>query len=431
MARQGARIREAARVSSDVATAEGAITLGAAIADFNQAMASITSAHRELSQRIAELDLQLAQRNAELAQSLNETQRLKTYLNHILDSMSNCLVVVDRLGTITLFNRAAERLTGYRAEEVVGRQYEEVFCACTSEAFTPLQVLRSAAGSSEGDKEILSKSGRRLPVKFAVSRLTTPQGDVLGAIEVFTDLTAVRALEEERRRVSVLSALTEMAAVVAHEIRNPLQGIAGYAALLSEDLPTDDVRYAMAQQIQEGVHRLDEIVNNLLLLVRPGKPALGPLDLTAFLRELLASCRRRLPPQSDVVVEDDLPARPVMTNADPLLLERALDNIVSNALQAMPQGGTLRISLTEDLPAQRRAWMCQILIADTGVGMSRATMDRLFTPFFTTKERGAGLGLAIAKNLISFHQGEIIVQSSEGRGTTVAVLLPVQRGVNG
>ncbi|MBC7186696.1 MAG: PAS domain S-box protein [Calditrichaeota bacterium] len=423
-------MQQAEQVSPGVAAA-GEIALGAAIADFNQAMASITSAHRELSQRIAELDLQLAQRNAELAQNLIETQRLKTYLNHILDSMSNCVVVVDRLGTITLVNRAAERLTGYRAEEIVGRQYEEVFCSCTSDAFTPLQVLKSAAGSSEGDKEILSKCGRRLPVKFAISRLTTPQGDVLGAIEVFSDLTAVRALEEERRRVSVLSALTEMAAVVAHEIRNPLQGIAGYAALLSQDLPADDARNTMAQQIQEGVQRLDEIVNNLLLLVRPGKPALAPLDLTSFLREQVASCRKRLSSHSNVLIQEDLPARPVMTNADPLLLERALSNIVSNALQAMPQGGTLRIALTESLPGQRRPSLCQILIADTGVGMSRATMDRLFTPFFTTKERGAGLGLAIAKNLISFHQGEIIVRSSEGRGTTVTILLPVRRGLHG
>jgi PAS domain S-box-containing protein len=345
--------------------------------------------------------------------------------------MNNCLVVVDRMGTITLFNRAAERLTGYRAGEVVGRYYEEVFGYLTSDAFTPLHALRSETATSEGEKEIVTKSGERLPVKFTTSRLATPEGHVLGAIEVFTDLAGERALEEGRRRVSVLSALTEMAAVVAHEIRNPLQGIAGYAALLREGLPAEDPRFLMAQQIQEGVQRLEEIVNNLLLLVRPGKPSLAQVDLTAFMRSLVASCRTRLSPQSGVVVEEELPARQVFVKADPVLLERALWNILGNALQAMPKGGRLRIALMQGLPGHSRAPMCQILIADTGVGMSRAVMDRLFTPFFTTKERGAGLGLAIAKSLISFHQGDILVRSSEGRGTTVTVRLPIERGVHG
>lgn len=404
----------------------GEVTVGAALSGFNEAMALVTSAHRELSRRIEELDLQLAQRNAELAQSLLETQRLKTYLNYILDSITDCLVVVDRLGIITLFNRVAERLTGYRTSEVVGRRYEEVFGCLTSDIFTPLHTLRSESGASQGEKEIVTKSGERLPVQYATSRLTTPEGLVLGAIELFTDLAGVRALEEGRRRVSVLSALTEMAAVVAHEIRNPLQGIAGYAALLREDLPTEDPRYAMAQQIEEGVERLDEIVNNLLLLVRPGKPSLAPLDLSAFMRTLVASCRRRLSAQSRTIVEDDVPPRPVFTKADPVLLERALWIILGNALQAMPEGGHLRIALADDSPCQ----VCQIIIADTGVGMSRAVMDRLFTPFFTTKERGAGLGLAIAKSLITFHQGEILVRSSEGRGTTVTVLLPMERGMH-
>ncbi len=406
------------------------MAVGLALADFSQAMASISSAHQELSKRIAELDLQLTQRNAELAQSLLETQRLKTYLNYILDSMSNCLVVVDRLGTITLFNKAAERLTGYHASEVIGKRYEEVFGSCTTDAFTPLSTLNSERGASEGDKEILTKSGQRVPVKFATSRLTAPSGQVLGAIEVFSDSSIVSAVEEERRRVSVLSALTEMAGVVAHEIRNPLQGIAGYAALLSEELPAADPRHAMARQIQEGVQRLDEIVNNLLLLVRPGKPTLAEMDLTAFLRRFVASCRQRLAATSGVELEEDLPVRALYAKADPVLLARALWNIVSNAVQATPKGGTVRFALRLGLPSGRRQEVCQIVIADTGVGMSRQVMDRLFTPFFTTKERGAGLGLAIARNLITFQQGEILVRSSEGKGTTVMVLLPHVRGVH-
>ncbi|MDZ7270563.1 MAG: ATP-binding protein [candidate division KSB1 bacterium] len=408
----------------------GELALGAALADFSQAMASITSAHQELSRRIAELDLQLAQRNAELAQSLLETQRLKTYLNYILDSMSNCLVVVDRAGTITLFNKAAERLTGYQAKEVVGRRYEDVFRSCTTDAFAPLHVVSSASGVSEGDKEIVGKSGQRIPIKFACSRLTDPSGQVLGAIEVFSDLSTVRLLEEQRRRISVLSALTEMAGVVAHEIRNPLQGIAGYAALLSEELPIDDPRHGMARQILEGVQRLDEIVNNLLLLVRPGKGFLTGLDLTAFLREFVASCRRRFGSHSSILVEEDMPTRSLFAKADPVLLERALWSIVHNAVQAMPEGGKLRVALRRAAGSGQRQGACQITIADTGLGMSREVMDRLFMPFFTTKERGAGLGLAIARNLIAFQQGEIMVRSSEGNGTCVTVTLPCVRGVH-
>jgi len=401
--------------------------VGAALFDFTQAVSAISSSHRDLQKKIEDLDFKLTDKNLELLGDLGETQGLKTYLDCILDSMSNCLIVIDKIGRITVFNRAAERLTGYEAEEVYGASYSELFCSQISERFTPFHILKTGNHFTEGEKEIITRNGKRVPVKFSASLLTDSDNRILGAIEVFTDLSAIRALDEQMHKINILSALTDMAAVVAHEIRNPLSGIGGYAALLSDDLKADAEKRQMAERIVEGVKRLDGIVENLLSLTQTKKPALVEADLGDFLRHYIAKLTTEVNFTSkNIVVQQRIPDISIKTKIDPVLLGRALWNIIDNAVHAMPKGGTLQIEMAPKVDNEKRpGCFAYISITDTGTGMSRQTMDRLFSPFFTTRERGVGLGLAIAKNLIKFQDCNIGIRSAEGKGTIVVISIPL------
>jgi PAS domain S-box-containing protein len=401
--------------------------VGAALFDFTQAVSAISSSHRDLQKKIEDLDFKLTDKNLELQGDLGETQGLKTYLDCILDSMSNCMIVIDKIGRITVFNKAAERLTGYEAEEVYGASYSELFCNQISERFTPFYILKTGNHFTEGEKEIITRDGKKVPVKFSASLLTDSDNRILGAIEVFTDLSAIRALDEQMHRINILSALTDMAAVVAHEIRNPLSGIGGYAALLSDDLKADAEKRQMAERIVEGVKRLDGIVENLLSLTRTKKPTLVEADLGEFLNRYIAKLITEVDfTGKNIVLQKIVPDISIKTRIDPVLMGRALWNIIDNAVHAMPKGGTLQIEMAQRIKNEKRpGCFAYFSVTDTGTGMSSQTMDRLFSPFFTTRERGVGLGLAIAKNLIKFQHCNIGIRSTEGKGTTVVISIPL------
>ena len=414
-------------MSDDILDSGVPSSLGSAFDDFSNAMNAVSSSHKALQHKIEDLDFQLEQKNRELKASLQETQNLKTYLDCILSGMSNCLIVIDTTGRITIFNKAAEALTDYRSEEVIGKHYADVLGKHVSERFTPFYTLKSHEHCSEGEKEICTADGTKVPVKYAMSLLTDADNKVLGAIEIFSDLTAARMLEEQMHKVEIVAALTEMAGVVAHQIRNPLSGIGGYAALLSDDLANDDPKHEMASQIVEGVQRLDEIVNNLLLLTRTEKPSLVRVELQLFLQHFLEQITKRDDIwKRGIIVKSDFPKSPLYSELDPTLMERALLTIFDNAIQAMPNGGTIDVTLRSVGSAKNRhKKYILITIEDTGHGIPKNVMPRLFEPFFTTRECGTGLGLTIARNLIKFQQCELNVESREKEGTKVMITIPI------
>ena len=227
-------------------------------------------------------------------------------------------------------------------------------------------------------------------------------------------------IEEQLRRAEKLSTLGEMAAVLAHEIRNPLGSIRGPAEILRDNYKSGDPMHEFIEiQIKE-TERLNRVVEDFLHMARPQPTDMRPCPVQEELETietLLANDARGR--QIQLVLQS--PATPVIINADGEKLRQAFLNIILNALQATPSGGSVIISTIVD-----DATSCEIQFHDTGPGMDEETMKRIFEPFFTTKQNGTGLGLAITRKIIESHRGTMVVESGVGRGTTVTVKLPLQ-----
>jgi signal transduction histidine kinase len=242
----------------------------------------------------------------------------------------------------------------------------------------------------------------------------------------------LKHMEREMVRVKTLTALGEMAAVVAHEVKNPLGGIRGFAELLDRDLTPDDPRKRLVRKILEGVETLDRIVLSLLDYTKPIKLNPQKVEMVRFMDEVINffemdSSRKR----SDIRIRKKYPPEDLGFHLDPEQFRQVMLNLLRNAEQAMPQGGEITVALNrEDESSDHHPTGKNMLIldvSDTGTGMSKTTREKLFTPFFTTKEQGTGLGLSTVRKIVEAHRGDIQVKSEPGKGTSVRIKLPLSQ----
>jgi len=402
--------------------------LAEAFDSFNATVTGLGASYRELKNRIQELNIQISEKNKQLEENFYEVNRLRWFFDSILNSMTDGVIVVDTAGKVVLFNAGAEKMTGFSSEEVLGKAYTKVFGKRVSERFSPLFTLKNGVSLLLEEKEIIAKSGKSVPVRYSTSLVADNQDRTLGAVEVLNDLTRIKVLEKEMLQIKTQSALSQMALLMAHEIRNPLGGIRGYVDLIAESMDEDDSRREMVNHILESISRLDEIVANFQLFTRPVKPNFVELDFIQFINEVLTFFEQRenLKEKSIQLNENfDALAQPVRVQIDPILMEQALMAVLDNALKAMNIGGVIRIEVCRK-PSLKGYVRDQVLllISDSGEGMSEDVLKNLFTPFFTTREKGLGLGLALARNFISIMRGDIQVESEKGIGTTVTFVLP-------
>ncbi len=328
------------------------------------------------------------------------------------------IIVIDAKGRIESFNPAAERLFGYRESEVVGRnvnilmpspdhdEHDRYLAAyLTTGHRTIIGIGRQVTG--------LRRDGTTFPVHLSVGEM------VFGGERKFTgilhDLTDRVRLEEQLREQTALARLGEMAAVLAHEVKNPLAGIRGALQVIGGRLDASSREAGVIKEIIARVDALNALMKDLLVFARPPKPhpvlvELGPLVTTT------ADLLRQDPALGHVSVEIEgsAPAVP----ADPELLKIVFHNLLINGAHAMQGRGRIRVSLTAQGGASRVAFI------DNGPGIAPEIREKIFTPFFTTKSRGSGLGLPTAKRLIEAHHGRISVECPAGGGTTVNIELP-------
>ena len=405
-----------------------------ALDSFNVTVADLGSSYQKLIERIPELNTKIFEKNQQLEENFYEANRLRRFLNAILNSMADGVVVIDTEGKIVLFNRSAEKLTGFSCEEVTGKLYTKVFGKHVSDRFSPLYTLTKGISLLSEEKEIVTKSGKHLPVRYSTSLVTDNQDRTLGAVELFSDLTRIKELEKEMQVIKTQAALNQIVGLVAHEIRNPLGGIRGYVDLLAESMEENDPRRKMVNHIVESIVRLDEIVANFHFYTRPVEPHFVEMDLRSFLKDVLEFFAQKAQIKSNSIrLVSNLGSEKgsLKVRIDPVLLEQAVLAVLDNAVKAMKNGGTLRVELQEEkFLGENSRENVAIVITDSGEGMSKKVMEKLFTPFFTTRERGLGLGLSLAQNFISLHRGNIFVESEKGIGSTVTIVLPKNSGSN-
>lgn len=344
-------------------------------------------------------------------------------------------------GRVEWLNPAGARLLGVRAASARGRAAADLLRTVVAGD----DPVRDAGRATRTEREVvlLTPRGIEVPVRLRTARVGTPPR----LLVTFRDLTQPRRLREELRRHERLATLGQLAAGVAHEIRNPLAGIGTSAQVLLRRFEPRDERARFARVILDEVARLDRIVTGLLQYARPRPPQLRPGSLAECVRRVLETQREALA-NAGVAVELDVAPRLAEVWIDADLVAQVLLNVTLNAVQAMPGGGRLRFEVrpvrrrrpargpgrrASDGPrAPRREpppWQAyqQVRVIDSGAGIPRGALDKLFDPFFSTKPQGTGLGLAICQTILQEHGGAIEVASREGRGTTVLLNFPVEK----
>lgn len=344
-------------------------------------------------------------------------QEMRTYTQHVVESMADGLLSVDAQGRITTANPQACRLLAMPKGALEGRTFAEVFSQ-TSMALAPMR----AHGLPLAEREVTwaLSGGEAVPLAVSATPLKGDQGEVQGAVVLLRDLRTLKALQQRVERTERLAALGRLAAGVAHEIRNPLGAIRGLVQYFQATWKEAPEQHMYLDVIVREVDRLNRVVSDLLEFARPRQPQHAPHDLVEVMRHAVILVEADVRAKGIHVVQnlqETLPPLPV----DRDLLLQALLNLLLNAIEAMEPGGALTVSLS-DSPSG-----VELAIRDTGCGISPEHLERLFDPFFTTKRRGTGLGLAIAHSVIQAHDGELVVDSTPGQGTTVTVRLPKQR----
>lgn len=340
----------------------------------------------------------------------------------VIASAVDAMIVIDEKGTIEVFNPAAERLFQYRAEEVVGRNVNMLMPAPYRDEHDRYMAdyLRTGKAKIIGiGREVTGRrrDGSTFPLHLAVGEMTVDgERHFTGILH---DLTPRLQLEAQVREQNALARLGEMAAVIAHEVKNPLAAVRGAIQVIGGRLPAESRDVPVVKEIVARIDALDDLLKDLLLFARTPQPRLAAIDLLPLLHDT-AGFLMKDPALTDCRLEVAGGAAPIQ--GDPELLRIVFQNLMINAAQAMQGRGTVNVTLTPQDGRHR------IAVADRGPGMSVEVRENLFRPFFTTKSRGTGLGLPTAKRLIELHGGSIEVASVLGEGTTVTVQLPAAPG---
>ncbi len=344
--------------------------------------------------------------------------RVRAFSDHLVENMPTALAAVDDRGRIVSFNRVAESILHLPADRALGRSAAEVL---------PPPLLAETDSKNDrgpgGIREIECPIGpdRVVPLEVSVSRLRSEEGDPVGSVILFRDQSEVRALRREIARAQRLASVGRLAAGVAHEVRNPLSSIKGFATYFKERYRDVGEDLQIADLMIGEVERVDRVIGQLLDFARPVRIRMAKTSLPGLLADSLKLVEAR-------AAERDIQIRLRVHEAigdvalDEDRIRQVLLNLYLNAVDAMGRGGELTVSAD---PAEDRGGI-EIRVVDTGAGIAESDIGHVFDPYFTTKSSGTGLGLAIVHNIMEAHGGEIRIESRPGRGTVVILFLPAK-----
>ena len=369
-----------------------------------------------LSARLAERQSRSDVRLLAARQSL---RTLRALHERIVASIRSGVVTTDLEGRVFTFNSAAQEITGYTEKGIRGQDASILFGDMKEHIAESVKAAKTGNASPRFETSCLTAEGMRIRLGYSISPLASETGETTGIVITFQDLTQVRSLEETSRRQDRLAAIGRMAASIAHEIRNPLAAMRGSIQMLRSEVENDSSQAELMEIILRESDRLNRIITDFLSYARPRSLVQARVDVGDLLSQTFALLRHSPEISANQVVEADVPDERIFAQADEGQLKQVFWNLARNALQAMPQGGTLRATL--DKNSHNRL---VIAFADTGRGMSPEQVEHLFEPFSSTTG-GTGLGLSIVYQIIRDHGGTINVRSREGQGTTITVDLPM------
>ncbi len=352
-----------------------------------------------------------------------EKEQLAVTLRSICDGV----ITTNIAGSIVLINRVAEKLTGWSQNEALGRPLEEVFVV--REGFFPAtDAGDQGLGLSAPLRRavLVARDGTECDIADGITPIRDGDGQVQGTVVVFRDVTDIQRLEEERQKASKLESVGLLAGAIAHDFNNILTAIMGNISLAKLHTGVGEQIFDRLEEAERAALWAKDLTQQLLTFSKGGAPVKRPMEIGSVVRDSAEFACRGSPVLCEVTV-----LGPVIVEADEGQIRQVIHNLALNAQQAMPTGGRIRVTVQEvtgamvggrSLPAGRYA---EIVCADEGVGISEANIDKIFDPYFTTKQKGSGLGLATSYSIVRKHQGFITVESKLGQGTQFRIYLPL------
>jgi two-component system sensor histidine kinase PilS (NtrC family) len=366
----------------------------------------------------------LRRTGAQLEETSTQLADLQAFSQHVIDSLTSGLATCDIEGRLLTFNHAAETITGLTGREAIGADVREALqlppvlaerLGRRESSGAPVTIPRMEYGFARG-------SGRTIELGMSCGPVMTP-GGIAGLLFTFQDITDVKKQEREARVQHRLAAVGEMAAGIAHEIRNPLASMAGSIQILRQELPLTAEQSQLMDIVLRESDRLNETIRSFLAYARPQRGAAADMDVRRAITDTATLLENNADVTDRHAIEVDVPSEPLIYRADEAQIRQIVWNLATNGLRAMPGGGRLRLSVHASNGGEHGAVI--IAVQDEGTGIAAEELDGIFQPFRGGFARGTGLGLSIVHRIAHDYGGEVRVASRKGEGTTVEVLLPL------
>lgn len=377
---------------------EKAVKLNEAFHNFTQASESLQTYYEKLRERVHYLTQELEKKNAQLNRAISEVSESKDYLQAVLQSIGEAIIVLDQDEKITMINRAAEELLCSEVTDVTGIMFNDI----------NITIEESSSGTK------LIADGISYDIILSRSTVSGPEGSIRGYVILIKDITRLKELERQNERNQRLIAMGEMAATIVHEIRSPLCSIELFSNMLSKDLK-GTAHSDMADGISTGIKSLNNILTNMLFFAKPQKPSFREVKLSDAIE---GSVNMLIPLIQIRGIHLSMNISDEVVCGDIELMKQVFMNIILNAVQTMSDGGDLEVNMGGD------SEYVSVLVIDSGEGINPENIEKIFDPFFSTKDKGTGLGLAIAHKIMQSHSGFIKAFKNEERGSTFCLSFP-------
>jgi len=369
-----------------------------------------------LAANVCHAAIVLGLQQAAMADTQGSAYELETEVQALLAGLREGVMALDADLRVLRANRAAADQLGYQPREMLGQTIQDVLVGPKDVRPLLLDALGHDLQTEQSGLTFHRRDGTSFPAYLRVLPTTAGQARLL---LILGDRSEHQAIESQNELLTQRALLGEVSAIFAHEVRNPINNISTGIQLVSSRLGSEHPLHESLERVRKECTRLDQLMSDVLFFARPLELKMEPIDPAEMVRRLLERWKPRLA-QSGVHVHTGFDVGAGRVKADPRTLEQVVVNLMTNALQAMPEGGTLSVTLAPSADGQA----VDLKVADTGPGIPADLVERIFDPFFTTKKDGTGLGLAISRRIVTAHKGTLHVESYAGAGTVFTIRLP-------
>jgi signal transduction histidine kinase len=351
-------------------------------------------------------------------QTDNKARNLERYNEYILRSINNGVIICDNQGKISGFNQSAQKLLGPDFDLNYNQHYKQALAKnhALCNMLEGLVIKKNLSAETEIEIE-----GKRQPTRFLLANgglLRDENENIIGLVLVLTDLTELKKIQQKIVQQQKMASIGEISAGLAHELRNSMGALLGYCKMLKKGIKEGSAAYPVVESILAESLTLENLLQRFLDFAKPLEVKWVKFDLVELIQDCIKIAQEKKPEvKYSLKVEGEMPLLP----GDPFLLRQAFQNLILNSIEAVSDNGEIKISLKKS--NDEREPIIELIIQDNGCGIPEGNLDQIFKPFFTSKEKGIGLGLSLVKKIIDLHKGKIEVESEPGKGTIFSIFL--------